>query len=183
MNPEFPFQVAYDHVAQKLLMDGLPPDNSILRSATIVFIENTKVYRSTVVPGIDRFIDSEHGTAALGHFTSEWVKTPQESPSKDFCLVVAIESYMQLTDAVAPPATLEDVQNARDQLPDSLAGHPDSCEVVVITVHHRSGIRMGALLIKDDRTLEYRPLYKSDTTFGRLTPNAASGGAKLGRPS
>lgn len=171
MDVQFSFDVAYDYIAQKLIAEGLPRGRVLSPSATIMFIEDRKVYRATPVPVGQAFTD-EREYAAFLQIVHNWTKTPQETPSKDFCMVVAIESYMQWSGVIKADSALDGARKARAQLPEKLAGHPDSIEVIAITIYHRSGTKMGALLINKDRSLTYQPLFSEGEAFAGVTSNS-----------
>lgn len=171
MDTAFSFDVAYDYIAHKLLAEGLPQDRCLAPSATIVFIEDRKVYRATRVPVGEAF-DNAREYAAFLQIIRNWTKTPQETPSKDFCMIVAVESYMQMSGRIIAETREEGAKKAQAQLPQSLADHPDSVEVVAITIYHRSGAKMGALPINKDRSLTYQPLFSDDKAFAGITQNS-----------
>jgi hypothetical protein len=171
MPEPFAFDVVYDYIWRKLVADGLPRDGILAPSATIIFIEDCKVYRATPVPVGDAFTD-EREYAAFVQIIRNWTKTPQDTPTKDFCMVVAVESYIQWSGLIKADSPLDGLRKARVQLPESLAGHPDSVEVVAITIYHRSGTKMGALLINEDRTLTYQPLFSDGEAFAGVTSNS-----------
>lgn len=168
----FPFEVAYDHFAHKIVTLGLPPPSADMQMPpfmALVAIYDGKAARVEVNPisasmmmaGVDGVQDIITQTMAM--------VASQGEAGENFCLVIGMEAMVvcrKVGKGDATPTLKE------------MASDPDQRPALVLKVHRPEGVRIGILPIDENGQVAYSPLMPglasldSATDIGGATPPA-----------
>lgn len=164
---EFPFQKVYDYFAQPLVLAS-PVPKDLAPSLCIVTANGKEITRVTQLPEeqIALFFRNSAGKIALGNFLRMALSAAKEM-DEPICLVLIAESYFkQATIEGSKEETLKRLKKR------SLADDPDASECIMITIYRPDTMRMGILLLQEDRTVTYSPLMPTDGEIvGSMTLN------------
>lgn len=163
----FPFEAVHDQLARAIIAKGIPKNAMMPPGLLIVSVDGSQIVDVTPMPA-ETFLESLATKQLLNRFLN--ITVPRLPANT--CLALISEAYHRTVEKTGDITNSKDLK-AEHNIPDSLEDDPLAIEVVSIQLFRPESMRVGALPIRPDRTLEYRPLDEPhEVASGRFVPES-----------